>query len=84
MKIEFYNLAPLYPSFSGFIYTWIDGKDPFQISEIHATTQKKANPKSCKTKSVPERISPHSFRNSENFPQLWVNGAIFEVGFEPF
>ena len=73
-----------YPPFSGFIYTWIDGQDPSQNAEIWATTQKMANTKSGKTMSIPERISPHSLRNSEKFPLLGVNRAICEVGFEPF
>ena len=84
IKIEFYSLLLLCISFSGFIYTWTDGQNPSQISEIRATTQKTANTKSGKTTSVPERISPHSFRNYEKWPRLGVNGAIFEVGFEPF
>ena len=46
--------------------------------------RKRPIPKSGKTTSVLERISPHSFRNSENFPWLGVNGVICEVGFEPF
>ena len=82
-EMKYYNLLPASSSLS-FIYTWTDGQDPSQNAEIWATTQKTANTKSGKTMSVPERISPHSFKNSENWPPLGVNRAIFEVGFEPF
>ena len=61
------------------------------MDKIHPKNQKfvqpprkRPTPNPRKTTFVPERISPHSFRNSKNFPQLGVNGAIYEVGFEPF
>ena len=61
------------------------------MDKIHPQNQKfvqpprkRPTPKSGKTTSVLERISPHSFINSENFLWLEVNGAISEVGFKPF
>ena len=61
------------------------------MDKIHPKNQKfvqlprkRPTPKYGKTTSVPERISPYSFRNYENFPWLGVNKAIYEVGFEPF
>ena len=55
-----------------------------KIQKFVQLPRKQPTLKSRKNTSVPERISPHSFRNSENFPWLGVNGAISEVGFERF
>ena len=55
-----------------------------QKSGIHSTTQKMTNNKPAKITFVVERISPNSFINCENFLQVGVNGAIYEVGFERF
>ena len=61
----------------------MDKIDP-KIQKFVQLLRKRPTLKSGKTTSVPKRISPHSFRNSENCMQLGVNGAIYEVGFEPF
>ena len=55
-----------------------------KIQKFVQLPRKQPTLKSGKTTSVPERISPHSFRNYKNFLWLGVNGAIYEVGFEPF
>ena len=55
-----------------------------KIQKFMQLPRKRPTLKYGKTTSVPKMISPHSLRNYENCSKIGVNGAIYEVGFEPF